>query len=76
MEDCSQSLRQLNFTPLLPNNPHRFHIVLFGAGAIVNSAHLPAYNIANFTVKGIYDIDKKKLKKQQKNGIYQKYLIH
>jgi predicted dehydrogenase len=60
MEPCSQSLSQLNITPLLPNNPHRFHIIVIGAGSIVNICHLPAYNLANFTVKGIYDVDKKR----------------
>lgn len=32
-------------------------IIIIGAGGIVNDAHLPAYNIAGFTVAGIYDID-------------------
>lgn len=66
MTSSSQSIPQLNLTPPLPNNPHRFHIIVFGAGAIVNSAHLPAYNLANFTVKGIYDLDKKKAQETAK----------
>lgn len=37
----------------LPKNP--LPIVIIGAGGIVKDAHLPAYTIANFKVKGIYD---------------------
>lgn len=32
-------------------------IVIFGAGGIVNDAHLPAYRLANLPVAGIYDRD-------------------
>jgi predicted dehydrogenase len=32
-------------------------IVIIGAGAIVRSAHLPAYRKAGFVVAGLYDID-------------------
>ncbi|MEO8415599.1 MAG: Gfo/Idh/MocA family oxidoreductase [Ginsengibacter sp.] len=32
-------------------------IVIIGAGGIVNDAHLPAYQIAEFEVAGIYDIN-------------------
>jgi predicted dehydrogenase len=32
-------------------------IIVIGAGGIVRSAHLPAYQLAGFPVKGIYDID-------------------
>jgi len=32
-------------------------ILVIGAGGIVQSAHLPAYQLAGFPVKGIYDID-------------------
>ena len=32
-------------------------IVIFGAGSIVNDAHLPAYKQAGFKVQGIYDPD-------------------
>lgn len=35
-------------------------IVIIGAGGIVNDAHLPAYKKANFNVRAIFDIDKKK----------------
>ena len=38
-------------------------IVIFGAGSIVNDAHLPAYKQAGFKVQGIYDPDIKKAKK-------------
>ena len=57
MNHCLQPLPQLNVIPLLPHSPHHFYIVLIGAGSIVNLGHLPAYELANFTVKGIYDID-------------------
>lgn len=32
-------------------------VVVFGAGSIVNDAHLPAYRKGGFPVAGIYDID-------------------
>lgn len=32
-------------------------IYIIGAGGIVNDAHLPAYHLAGFDVKGIYDLD-------------------
>lgn len=32
-------------------------IYIIGAGGIVNTAHLPAYQIAGYEVKGIYDLD-------------------
>jgi len=32
-------------------------IVIFGAGSIVTDAHIPAYEAARFTVKGIFDPD-------------------
>ena len=38
-------------------------IVIFGAGSIVNDAHLPAYKQAGFKVQGIYDPDIKKAKR-------------
>jgi predicted dehydrogenase len=60
MDSCSQFLPQLNLTPLLPNSPHHFYIILIGAGSIINLGHLPAYELANFTVKGIYDVDKQR----------------
>ena len=56
----SQSIPSLNLTPLLPDHPDRFHIVLIGAGSVVNLGHLPAYELAKFTVKGIYDVDKQR----------------
>ena len=40
----------------------KFTVYMIGAGGIVNAAHLPAYNIAGFEVKGIYDIDFAKAK--------------
>ncbi|MFT3844227.1 MAG: Gfo/Idh/MocA family oxidoreductase [Lacibacter sp.] len=35
-------------------------VYMIGAGGIVNSAHLPAYNIAGYKVEGIVDLDFKK----------------
>ncbi len=32
-------------------------VYIIGAGGIVNTAHLPAYEIAGFNVQGIYDLD-------------------
>ncbi len=56
----SSRLPQLNLVPRLPKNPRAFPIILIGAGAIVTLGHLTAYKLAGFSVKGIYDIDKKK----------------
>ena len=38
-------------------NPAGFPIIIIGAGGIVNHAHLPAYQLAGYRVKGIYDVD-------------------
>ena len=43
-------------------------IVIIGAGGIVNDAHLPAYQKAGFEVRGIYDIDNKKLEAASEMG--------
>ncbi|CAF1566714.1 unnamed protein product [Didymodactylos carnosus] len=43
----------LNQTPPLPI--HTLPIYSIGSGAIVNNAHLPAYQLAKFNVIGIYD---------------------
>jgi predicted dehydrogenase len=45
----------MDFTKTIPSKP--LPIYMIGAGGIVNTAHLPAYKIAGFTVLGIYDID-------------------
>lgn len=37
--------------------PVRRPIFIIGAGGIVNTAHLPAYDMAGFNVRGIFDID-------------------
>lgn len=50
----------LNLLPRLPKNPQAFSIVMIGAGAIVTLGHLPAYKLAGFSVKGIFDIDQNK----------------
>ena len=38
-------------------------VYIIGAGGIVNTAHLPAYRIAGFDVRGIFDIAPEKAKK-------------
>jgi len=48
----------LNQQPELPKTP--LPIVIIGAGGIIKDAHLLAYTLANFKVKGIYDQTKKK----------------
>lgn len=40
---------------ILPNQPAPIFII--GAGGIVTDAHLPAYKLAGFEVKGIFDLD-------------------
>jgi predicted dehydrogenase len=42
----------------LPSGKRPIYII--GAGGIVNTAHLPAYQIAGFNVQGIYDIENDK----------------
>ena len=61
MAQQASSLPQLNIYPKLPKNPNAFPIVIIGAVAIVNLAHLPAYKLAGFTVKGIFDVDRPKM---------------
>ncbi len=55
MAQQSSVLPELNLSPKLPKNPDDFPIIMIGAGAIVNLAHLPAYKLAGFTIKGIYE---------------------
>ena len=43
-----------------PKSTRAKPIVIFGAGSIVSDAHLPAYQKAGLTVKGIYDPDQAK----------------
>ena len=40
--------------------PDSTPIFCIGAGGIVNTAHLPAYRLAGYTVGGIYDLDQEK----------------
>lgn len=54
------SFPQLNLFPRLPKNPGAISIIMIGAGAIVTLGHLPAYKLAGFPVKGIFDIDRKR----------------
>ncbi|CAN5794755.1 Gfo/Idh/MocA family oxidoreductase [soil metagenome] len=42
----------------MPDN--KYPVFVIGAGSIVNSAHLPAYQLAGFNVQGIVDIDVEK----------------
>lgn len=44
----------------LPSEKRPIYII--GAGGIVNTAHLPAYQIAGFNVQGIFDIENDKAK--------------
>ncbi|SHL40259.1 Predicted dehydrogenase [Chitinophaga jiangningensis] len=44
--------------PALPLHTHPVFII--GAGGIVNSAHLPAYQLAGFDVQGIFDLSPEK----------------
>src|SRR5688572_26736973 len=45
----------MRFNIDIPSDPPPIFII--GAGGIVNTAHLPAYKLAGFEVKGIYDVD-------------------
>lgn len=47
-------------TYVLPVDQPTSPIVVIGAGGIVQTAHLPAYQLANYPVAGIYDIDHEK----------------
>lgn len=51
-------VEQLRQTWARPSRPRP--IVIIGAGGIVNDAHLPAYQLAEFEVAGLFDIDRKK----------------
>ncbi len=44
----------MSLNPQLPTEKRPIYII--GAGGIVNDAHLPAYKIAGFNVRGIFDI--------------------
>ena len=46
-----------------PKSTRAKPIVIFGAGSIVSDAHLPAYQKAGLTVKGIYDPEQAKAEK-------------
>lgn len=50
------------------------NILIIGAGGIVRDAHLPAYQIAGFRVKGIFDLEiqkaRKLAKKFQISGVF------
>jgi predicted dehydrogenase len=41
----------------LPLSSLQLPIYIIGAGGIVNTAHLPAYEIAGYNVQGIFDLD-------------------
>lgn len=41
----------------MQSNRSSIPVYIIGAGGIVNDAHLPAYQLAGFTVAGIYDVD-------------------
>ena len=59
-----KSLSEMNYAPEVPQTKR--NIVIIGAGGIVRDSHLPAYKIAGFPVKGIYDIDYSKAVKLAK----------
>lgn len=44
----------------MPELPATWPIVIIGAGGIVQTAHLPAYRLAKFSVMGIFDHDHEK----------------
>ncbi|MCC6126145.1 MAG: Gfo/Idh/MocA family oxidoreductase [Pirellulales bacterium] len=54
-QNAVEAIRCLSNAWPLPSNPRP--IVILGAGAIVNDAHLPAYREAGLPVAGIFDID-------------------
>ncbi|MEJ5996557.1 Gfo/Idh/MocA family oxidoreductase [Pedobacter sp. Du54] len=39
------------------NQTTAISIIIIGAGAVVQTGHLPAYHLAGFTVRGIFDLD-------------------
>jgi predicted dehydrogenase len=51
-----------DYLPKLPKNKS-IGIGIVGAGAIVESCHLPAYQMAGLNIIGIYDIDREKANK-------------
>ena len=54
------TLEDLNYVPEMPENVK--NIVIIGAGGIVTGSHLPAYKMAGYPVKGIYDLNYDKAK--------------
>lgn len=50
----------MNINTAIPSK--QLPIFIIGAGGIVNSAHLPAYQLAGYNVQGIFDIDNEKAK--------------
>ncbi|WP_236980754.1 Gfo/Idh/MocA family protein [Membranihabitans maritimus] len=58
-------MERIKQKPELPKNP--LPIVVIGAGGIVTDAHLPAYEIAEFPVLGIYDLEVEKTQKAKGN---------
>ena len=58
----SRTIKELEFRPSVPDDARRYPIVLIGAGAITDVAHLPAYQLANFEVHGVFDVDHDKAK--------------
>jgi predicted dehydrogenase len=62
MTKVDTSWLDLDYAPKRPTNLSR-GIGMVGAGAIVESCHLPAYRMAGFNVVGITDIDMNKANK-------------
>ena len=57
----ANKIEELNYVPEMPEKVRK--IVIIGAGGIVTGSHLPAYQMAEYPVVGIYDLDFEKAKK-------------
>ncbi len=59
--DNVSRLEELNYVPEMPEKPR--NIVSIGAGGIVQGSHYPAYKLAGFPVKAVYDLSPEAAKK-------------
>jgi predicted dehydrogenase len=63
----------LDYHPTVPRRLD-YGIGVIGAGEIVNAAHLPAYRLAGYTVRGIYDVDQDKARRvAEQHGVPRVY---
>lgn len=53
--DNVSSLDELDYVPEMPEKPR--NIVSIGCGGIVQGSHYPAYKLAGFPVKAVYDLN-------------------